>query len=61
MASRSPSSWPPHARRPWAVAQIADRLGDRFELLSLGSRTAPLRQQTLRATVEWSYDLLSDS
>ena len=40
------------------VGQIAERLSDRFDLLSLGSRTAPLRQQTLRATVEWSYDLL---
>jgi predicted ATPase/DNA-binding SARP family transcriptional activator len=45
--------------RAMSVAQIADRLGDRLELLSLGSRTAPMRQQTLRAAVEWSYDLLS--
>ena len=45
--------------RAISVAQVADRLGDRLELLSLGSRMAPLRQQTLRATVEWSYDLLS--
>ena len=44
------------------VAQIAERLSDRFNLLSLGSRTAPPRQQTLRApTVAWSYDLLPDS
>jgi predicted ATPase/class 3 adenylate cyclase len=38
--------------------QVADRLDDRFRLLSAGSRTAPTRQQTLRAAVEWSYDLL---
>jgi predicted ATPase/DNA-binding SARP family transcriptional activator len=43
-----------------AVAQIADRLSDRFALLAQGGRTAPMRQQTLRATVDWSYDLLSD-
>ena len=42
------------------VAQIAARLSDRFDLLSQGSRTAPSRQQTLCATVDWSYDLLSD-
>ena len=41
--------------------QIAERLDDRFRLLTGGSRTAPLRQQTLRATLEWSYDLLSDA
>ncbi|HEX6655419.1 MAG TPA: tetratricopeptide repeat protein, partial [Candidatus Limnocylindria bacterium] len=39
--------------------QIAERLDQRFVLLSGGSRTAPLRQRTLRQTVEWSYDLLS--
>ena len=42
------------------VQQIADRLDDRFHLLTGGSRTALPRQQTLRALVEWSYDLLSD-
>jgi predicted ATPase/DNA-binding SARP family transcriptional activator len=39
--------------------QIADRLNDRFNLLTSGSRTALPRQQTLRATLDWSYDLLS--
>ncbi|GGS75115.1 LuxR C-terminal-related transcriptional regulator [Nonomuraea spiralis] len=39
--------------------QIADRLDDRFSLLTTGGRTAPARQRTLLATVEWSYDLLS--
>jgi predicted ATPase/class 3 adenylate cyclase len=38
--------------------QIADRLDDRFRLLSTGSRTASPRQQTLEATMDWSYDLL---
>ncbi|MEU8725210.1 AfsR/SARP family transcriptional regulator [Streptomyces antimycoticus] len=38
--------------------QIADRLDDRFRLLTSGSRTALPRQQTLRAVVEWSWDLL---
>ena len=40
--------------------QIQSRLTSRFELLARGDRTAPLRQQTLRAAVDWSYDLLSD-
>ncbi|MEV0691872.1 BTAD domain-containing putative transcriptional regulator [Streptomyces sp. NPDC050388] len=38
--------------------QIADRLDDRFRLLTSGSRTARHRQQTLRAVVDWSWDLL---
>jgi len=43
------------------VEQLADRLEDRFNLLSGGSRTALPRQQTLKALIEWSYDLLSTS
>ncbi len=39
--------------------QIDGRLDDRFRLLSGGSRTALPRQQTLRALVDWSYDLLT--
>jgi predicted ATPase len=39
--------------------QLATRLGQRFRLLTGGSRTALPRQQTLRATLDWSYDLLS--
>ena len=39
--------------------QIVDRLGDRFRLLSQGSRTAPRRQQTLSATLDWSHELLA--
>ena len=45
--------------RQMDVEQIAARLNDRFRLLVDGSRAAPARQQTLRATVDWSYELLS--
>ncbi|MBI5035157.1 MAG: AAA family ATPase [Chloroflexi bacterium] len=41
------------------VEHIAERLNDRFHLLTQGSRTALPRQQTLRAAIDWSYDLLS--
>jgi non-specific serine/threonine protein kinase len=41
-------------------AQIAARLDQRFGLLTVGSRVAAPRQQTLRATIDWSYDLLDD-
>jgi predicted ATPase/DNA-binding SARP family transcriptional activator len=41
--------------------QIAARLSDRFRLLTGGSRTALPRQQTLRATLDWSYNLLSEA
>ena len=40
--------------------QIAKRLDDRFKLLTGGSRTALPRQQTLRALIDWSYDLLEE-
>lgn len=43
------------------VDQIATRLDDRFRLLTGGSRTALPRQQTLRALVDWSWDLLTDA
>ncbi len=42
------------------VRQLAARLDDRFRLLTGGSRTALPRQQTLRAVVEWSFELLFD-
>ncbi len=42
------------------VEQIAARLDDRFRLLTGGSRTALPRQQTLRATIDWSYNLLTE-
>jgi class 3 adenylate cyclase len=41
--------------------QIAARLDDRFRLLTGGSRTALPRQQTLRALIDWSYDLLDEA
>jgi predicted ATPase/class 3 adenylate cyclase len=43
-----------------SAEQIAARLDDRFRLLVGGSRTALPRQQTLRALIDWSYDLLSN-
>jgi predicted ATPase/class 3 adenylate cyclase len=47
--------------RVLSVAQVAKRLDDRFRLLTGGSRTVLARQQTLRAMIDWSYDLLTDS
>jgi predicted ATPase/DNA-binding XRE family transcriptional regulator len=44
-----------------SVEQIADRLDDRFRLLARGSLAAPARQQTLQATLDWSYALLDDA
>ena len=46
--------------RTLPLHQIASRLGDRFRLLTGGSRTAMPRHQTLRAVVAWSWELLSD-
>jgi predicted ATPase/class 3 adenylate cyclase len=43
------------------VEQIASRLDDRFRLLTGGNRTALPRHQTLRALIDWSYDLLSEA
>jgi predicted ATPase/class 3 adenylate cyclase len=44
--------------RALSVEQIAARLTDRFRLLTSGDRTAMPRQQTLRACIDWSYELL---
>ena len=44
--------------RAFPIQQISSRLNDRFRLLTGGSRTALPRQQTLRAVVDWSYELL---
>ena len=41
-------------------SQIAERIDDRFRLLTGGSRTALPRQRTLQATMDWSHDLLND-
>ncbi|MGW5778739.1 ATP-binding protein [Streptomyces sp. NPDC003863] len=47
--------------RMLSVSQIADRLDDRFRLLTSGARTVLPRQQTLRAVVDWSWDLLDET
>ncbi len=46
--------------RAFPIQQILSRLNDRFRLLTGGSRTALPRHQTLRAVVDWSYELLFD-
>jgi predicted ATPase/DNA-binding SARP family transcriptional activator/tetratricopeptide (TPR) repeat protein len=46
--------------RSMTVGQVAERLHDRFRLLSGGSRTSLPRHQTLGAVVEWSWSLLAD-
>ena len=43
------------------LQQVAERLNDRFSLLTAGRRTALPRHQTLRATLDWSYELLPDA
>ena len=45
----------------FGVDGVAARLDDRFRLLTGGSRTALPRHQTMRATLDWSYELLSES
>jgi predicted ATPase/DNA-binding CsgD family transcriptional regulator len=47
--------------RVLSVEEILARLDDRFELLSRGPRTAATRHRDLRATIEWSYELLDDT
>ncbi|WP_234794315.1 helix-turn-helix transcriptional regulator [Mycolicibacterium flavescens] len=47
--------------RALTLSQIKDSLHDRFRLLTGGARTAVRRQQTLRASVEWSHNLLTDA
>src|SRR3984957_17659764 len=47
--------------RTMSLDQLAHRLDDRFRLLTSGSRTALPRHQTLRAVVDWSWDLLTDA
>ncbi len=47
--------------RVLSLSQIVDRLTDRFRLLTSGARNAPARQQTLRALIDWSWDLCSDA
>ncbi|MEU5975087.1 BTAD domain-containing putative transcriptional regulator [Streptomyces sp. NPDC047315] len=45
--------------RVLGAAELADRLDDRFRLLTGGRRGAPARQQTLRAVIDWSWELLT--
>ncbi|MFC3492928.1 BTAD domain-containing putative transcriptional regulator [Glycomyces rhizosphaerae] len=47
--------------RTMSVDQLADRIDDRFQLLTGGSRTAMAHHRTLRAVVDWSWDLLSEA
>jgi predicted ATPase/DNA-binding SARP family transcriptional activator len=47
--------------RTMSIDQLAHRLDDRFRLLTSGSRTALPRHQTLRAVVDWSWELLTDA
>ncbi|HEY0542807.1 MAG TPA: BTAD domain-containing putative transcriptional regulator, partial [Actinoallomurus sp.] len=47
--------------RSLTVGQLIERIGDRFGLLEHGSRTAQPRHRTLRAVVDWSWELLDDA
>jgi predicted ATPase/class 3 adenylate cyclase len=47
--------------RSMSVEELDRRLDQRFRIVTGGARTAPRRQQTLRALIDWSYDLLDDS
>jgi predicted ATPase len=47
--------------RTMSLDQLASRLDDRFRLLTGGSRTALPRHKTLRAMVDWSWELLTDA
>jgi predicted ATPase/transcriptional regulator with XRE-family HTH domain len=47
--------------KTFSIEQIAVRLDDRFALVTSGSRIASSRQQTLRATLDWSYELLTET
>ncbi|RKT51778.1 putative ATPase [Saccharothrix australiensis] len=47
--------------RTMSLDQLANRLDDRFRLLTGGSRTALPRHRTLRAVIDWSWELLNDA
>ncbi|MGH3146476.1 MAG: ATP-binding protein, partial [Rubrobacter sp.] len=47
--------------RVLTIEQISEKLGDPLGLLTTGIRTAAARHKTLRATLQWSYDLLNDA
>jgi len=52
-------SWPRRGRACFTVEQLAVRLDDRFRLLTGAAGCAP-HQQTLRASMDWSYELLAE-
>lgn len=47
--------------RALGVQELVERLDDRFRLLATGRRGVPLRQQTLRSMIDWSWGLLTDA
>ena len=57
--SRSRSSWPPPACGCFRRLRSLARLDQRLAILTGGARDLPARQQTLRATIAWSHDLLA--
>ena len=59
-AWRSQSSWRPDASKSYGLRQTAALLDQRLTLLWVGSRTAPPRQKTLQATLDWSFGLLTE-
>ena len=60
MAYRLRSSSQRRACAPCRLNKIAERLTDRLRLLTGGDRTAAPRHRTLRASIDWSHELLSD-
>ena len=61
MACRWPSNLRPRGYERLTLTEILDGLRDHFMLLTGGARTAVRRQQTLRASVDWSHALLSEA
>ena len=59
-ACRSRSSWPLRAARCSRPPRSPQRLDSALGALGAGARDAPARQHTLRATIDWSYDLLDE-
>ena len=53
------SSWPPLASSCCPRGRLLERLDQRLKVLTGGARDQPARQQTLRAAIDWSFDLLS--
>ena len=53
-------SWPPRGSACCSAEALHARLDDRLRILTGGLRDAPERQRTLRATIEWSHDLLAE-